>query len=470
MARRSHSRRPATSASWRTSTPVRPRRPSASSTTPAAPTRWVRSTRALPSWTGWSRSRSAASRSPRPRPPAEWNGPPHQHHRHARPRRLHGRGRALAARPRRRDRALRLRRRRRAAVRDGLAPGRQVPRPAHRLHQQDGPRRRELRPGRRRPWSTAWARTRCPIQLPIGAEADFLGIIDLVQMKAITYKDDLGTEQEVGDIPERPARRGQGRARAPARGGLPLRRRARRAHPRGGRDPRGQAQGRHPPGHAGHQAHARSCAAAPSRTRASSRCSTRSSTTCPARSTSRPSRASSPSRATTRAVAPRARPTTRRPFAALAFKIMADPYVGKLTYFRVYSGTLAAGSRILNVSTGRTERIGRILEMHANERQERQEVYAGDIAAARGHQAGRHRRHAGRPRRARSSSRPSTSPSPSSRSRSSPRPRSTRRRWRPPWPASPRRTRPSRCAPTRRPARPRSPAWASCTSRSSSTA
>ncbi|MGO9954785.1 MAG: elongation factor G [Solirubrobacteraceae bacterium] len=72
------------------------------------------------------------------------------------------------------------------------------------------------------------------------------------------------------------------------------------------------------------------------------------------------------------------------PFAALAFKIMADPYVGKLTYFRVYSGTLAAGSRVLNVSSGRTERIGRILMMQANEREELQEVHAGDIAAAVG--------------------------------------------------------------------------------------
>jgi elongation factor G len=72
------------------------------------------------------------------------------------------------------------------------------------------------------------------------------------------------------------------------------------------------------------------------------------------------------------------------PFAALAFKIMADPYVGKLTYFRVYSGKLEAGSRVLNVTTGRTERIGRILMMHANEREELKEVYAGDIAAAVG--------------------------------------------------------------------------------------
>jgi elongation factor G len=72
------------------------------------------------------------------------------------------------------------------------------------------------------------------------------------------------------------------------------------------------------------------------------------------------------------------------PFAALAFKIMADPYVGKLTYFRVYSGKLAAGSRVLNSNSGKTERIGRILEMHANERKDVDEVYSGDIAAAVG--------------------------------------------------------------------------------------
>jgi elongation factor G len=78
------------------------------------------------------------------------------------------------------------------------------------------------------------------------------------------------------------------------------------------------------------------------------------------------------------------RPTPEDPFAALAFKISADPYVGKLTYFRVYSGTLEAGSRVLNVSTGRTERIGRILMMHANHREEVPAVTAGDIAAGVG--------------------------------------------------------------------------------------
>ena len=72
------------------------------------------------------------------------------------------------------------------------------------------------------------------------------------------------------------------------------------------------------------------------------------------------------------------------PFAALAFKIAADPFVGKLTYFRVYSGRLSAGSRILNVTSGKSERVGRILMMHANDREELEEVYAGDIAAAVG--------------------------------------------------------------------------------------
>jgi elongation factor G len=81
--------------------------------------------------------------------------------------------------------------------------------------------------------------------------------------------------------------------------------------------------------------------------------------------------------------------TTRKsaddqPFSALAFKIATDPYVGKLTFFRVYSGVLNSGSYVLNSTKGKRERIGRILQMHANSRQEISEVYAGDIAAAVG--------------------------------------------------------------------------------------
>jgi elongation factor G len=74
----------------------------------------------------------------------------------------------------------------------------------------------------------------------------------------------------------------------------------------------------------------------------------------------------------------------KAPFSALAFKVMSDPYVGKLTYFRVYSGTLKAGDRVLNTITGRTERVGRILQMHANHREEREAIMAGEIAAGVG--------------------------------------------------------------------------------------
>ncbi|MDQ3822014.1 MAG: elongation factor G [Actinomycetota bacterium] len=78
------------------------------------------------------------------------------------------------------------------------------------------------------------------------------------------------------------------------------------------------------------------------------------------------------------------RPASDEPFSALAFKVMTDPYVGKLTYFRVYSGSVKAGERVVNTTNGRTERVGRILQMHANHREERDEIGAGEIAAAVG--------------------------------------------------------------------------------------
>ena len=77
-------------------------------------------------------------------------------------------------------------------------------------------------------------------------------------------------------------------------------------------------------------------------------------------------------------------PSDEEPFAALAFKVMTDPYVGKLTFFRVYSGTLESGSYVYNATKGKRERISRIVMMHANHRKEVDKVYAGDIAAAVG--------------------------------------------------------------------------------------
>ncbi|MGH9024808.1 MAG: elongation factor G, partial [Acidimicrobiia bacterium] len=78
------------------------------------------------------------------------------------------------------------------------------------------------------------------------------------------------------------------------------------------------------------------------------------------------------------------KPDDSEPFSALAFKIMSDPYVGKLTYFRVYSGMLAAGSPVLNATKDRKERVGRILQMHANHREDKDAVFSGDIVAVVG--------------------------------------------------------------------------------------
>ena len=182
-------------------------------------------------------------------------GPSDQHHRHARPRRLHRRGRALAARPRRRDRAVRLRRRRRAPVRDGVAPGRQVRRAADRLHQQDGPHRRGLRPGRpdddrppRRAPRADPAADRRRGRLPRDRRPD--------QHEGDHLQGRARQGHRGHRDPGRLRRRRRGRARAPARRGLALRRRARRADPRGGRDPGRPADRRDPQGDAGHQAHA----------------------------------------------------------------------------------------------------------------------------------------------------------------------------------------------------------------------
>ncbi len=223
-----------------------------------------------------------------------------------------------------------------------------------------------------------------PIQLPIGAESEFLGIIDLVENQAIIYRDELGKEQEVVEIPADQVDRA--------------------------------AQAReHLLEEVSHyddellEMILEDQEIPVARLKEAIRAATLSSQLTPVLCGSSfknkgvqplldavldylPSplevpavEGLEPQKGSDNGGVPAQRQASDdEPFAALAFKIMADPYVGKLTYFRVYSGKLAAGSRVLNVSTGRTERIGRILMMHANEREELQEVYAGDIAAAVG--------------------------------------------------------------------------------------
>ena len=83
------------------------------------------------------------------------------------------------------------------------------------------------------------------------------------------------------------------------------------------------------------------------------------------------------------------------PLAALAFKLLSDPFIGHLTFLRVYSGVMTTGSSVLNATKGDKERIGRLLKMHANKREEIDEAYAGDIVAAGGAQEHHHRRYPG---------------------------------------------------------------------------
>jgi elongation factor G len=222
-----------------------------------------------------------------------------------------------------------------------------------------------------------------PIQLPIGAEGDFLGVVDLVAMKAVVYKDEMGKEQEVLDIPEDLV------------------------------DAAAQAR-EHLLEEVSHYDDAllelilEEAEVPEAVLKNAIRKATLSTKLTPVLCGSSfknkgvqplldavidylPSPLDVPAVTGTEMIRgeEEARDVLRHaddsePFAALAFKIAADPYVGKLTYFRVYSGHLNAGDKVLNVSTGRQERIGRILMMHANEREEVQEVYAGDIAAAVG--------------------------------------------------------------------------------------
>jgi elongation factor G len=222
-----------------------------------------------------------------------------------------------------------------------------------------------------------------PIQLPIGAEGDFKGIVDLVAMKAVVYKDELGKEQEVVEIPAELAD-----AAAAAREHL-----LEEVSHYDDELLELILEEAEIPAERLQQA-IRKATLAIALTPVLCGSSFKNKGVQPlldAVIDYLPSPLDVPPVAGTELVRGEEgeREVTRtaddsEPFSALAFKIMADPYVGKLTYFRVYSGRLQAGARVLNVGSGRTERIGRILMMHANDREEVSEVYAGDIAAAVG--------------------------------------------------------------------------------------
>ena len=218
-----------------------------------------------------------------------------------------------------------------------------------------------------------------PIQLPIGAESDFLGIIDLVTMKATTYNDDLGKDVVVGPIPEEHAERA-----AAAREHLL----EEVSHYDDGLLELILEDAEIPVDRLKQAIRKATLEIAFTPVLCGSSFKNRGvQPLLDAVLAYLPSPLDVPP---VEGIDPKTEEIVVRnaddsePFAALAFKIMSDPFVGKLTYFRVYSGRLEAGSKVLNVSTGKSERVGRILMMHANDREDVSEVFAGDIAAAVG--------------------------------------------------------------------------------------
>src|SRR5256886_6418897 len=222
-----------------------------------------------------------------------------------------------------------------------------------------------------------------PIQIPVGQEEHFRGIVDLVEMRAVTWADDLGTKMDTGEIPTELLE---------------------------------QAQEYH---HqlidavADHDDELLETylldeeSVTPDMLKRALRAATLDITVTPVLAGSAfknkgvqplldavidylPSPLDVPP---VHGIDPRTeadlsrRPALDEPFSALAFKVMSDPYVGKLTYVRVYSGQVKQGDRVMNTTTGKNERIGRILQMHANHREEREEIGAGEIAAVVGFKA-----------------------------------------------------------------------------------
>src|SRR5438876_3051475 len=221
-----------------------------------------------------------------------------------------------------------------------------------------------------------------PIQLPIGSEAGFKGVIDLVAEKAIVYKDDLGKEVEETDIPAELAD-----AAHEARTHLI------EAVAEYDDELMEDYLEEKPIGVDRLKADIRKATLDISMTPVLCGSSFKNKGVqplldavidyLPSPLDVPPVMGIEPAKGEEGAPAERP-PSEDAPFAALAFKVMSDPFVGKLTYFRVYSGKLEAGGRVLNSTTGRTGRAGRILMMHANDREEQQEIYAGDIVAAVG--------------------------------------------------------------------------------------
>lgn len=218
-----------------------------------------------------------------------------------------------------------------------------------------------------------------PIQLPIGAEDNFTGLIDLVEMKAYFYKDDLGTDPEVGEIPDDMKEQAEEYRGKLVEAVAELDEELMMKYLEGEEITIPELKNAIRKATLSVEFYPVLCGTAfknkgvqvmldavidylPAPTDIAAITGTEPDTE---EKVERPS-------------------SDDAPFSALAFKVMTDPYVGRLTFFRVYSGTLESGSYVRNSTKGKRERIGRILQMHANHREEISTVYSGDIAAAVG--------------------------------------------------------------------------------------
>ena len=218
-----------------------------------------------------------------------------------------------------------------------------------------------------------------PLQLPIGAEEDFIGIIDLIEMKAEIYKDDLGKKFDIVEIPDELKEEAQNwrdklvEAVAEADEDLMMK------YLEGEEITKDEIRGAVRKLTIKNKMVPVTCGSAYKNKGVQMMLD--------AVVAYMPSPLDIPP---IKGIIPSNKQEAERPaddngyFSALAFKIMADPFVGKLAFFRVYSGTLKTGSYVYNSTKGRKERIGRILQMHANKREDIEEVYSGDIAAAVG--------------------------------------------------------------------------------------
>ncbi|MBD1382766.1 elongation factor G [Metabacillus arenae] len=218
-----------------------------------------------------------------------------------------------------------------------------------------------------------------PIQLPIGAEDQFNGIIDLVEMQAYYYEDDLGTRTEAKEIPEEYKEQADEYRSRLVEAVAELDEELMMKYLEGEELTTEELKATIRKGTCNVEFYPVICGSAFKNKGVQLMLDAvidylPAPTDVPAIKGTLPDSDEEVTRES----------SDEGPFAALAFKVMTDPYVGKLTFFRVYSGTLNSGSYIINSTKGKRERVGRILQMHANSREEISTVYAGDIAAAVG--------------------------------------------------------------------------------------